>query len=395
MASTQPACAVMASPPRSPPPVAEGDDYRDTPEAAVRHDPADQVGEGASAGADEARAYRDFWTDVGLTFPDLHGARSTAQYLEDEQWLFQTHLAPLEGLRILKTDLWDEAKNTRILGWAAAAGSRAFGVDISPGIVRGARRNFEERSLTLHGVQSDVRALPFLSGSFDAIYSMGTVEHFADTDGAVREIFRVVRTGWPRGHRGAESLGPLPAPAPGGAAVPARAVWVRLREVVFAAHLPADAHAGGFKVTAETGILFIPGWLRMLDLACYTWARPLSRLTGLAVAPFHHLSRWLPWLRRYGYLLATVAVRPAAAGAPSPQRCHDHGPADTPTRSAAVVRGAPLRADGRGVVCRPVRADAARLGGTPDPPALRPAPGTCGRSADRGADRRGLRRCEL
>ena len=76
----------------------------------------------------------------------------------------------------------------------------------------------------------------------------------------------------------------------------------------------------GFEVTAETGILFIPGWLRMLDLACYTWARPLSRLTGLAVAPFHHLSRWLPWLRRYGYLLATVAVRPAAAGAPSPQR---------------------------------------------------------------------------
>ena len=80
------------------------------PEAAVRHDPADQVGEGASAGADEARAYRDFWADVGSTFPDLHGARSTAQYLEDEQWVFQTHLAPLDGLRILKTDLWDEAK---------------------------------------------------------------------------------------------------------------------------------------------------------------------------------------------------------------------------------------------------------------------------------------------
>ena len=70
----------------------------------MRHDPADQVGEDPTAGVDAARAYRDFWTDVGSTFPDLHGARSTAQYLEDEQWLFQTHLAPLEGLRILKTD---------------------------------------------------------------------------------------------------------------------------------------------------------------------------------------------------------------------------------------------------------------------------------------------------
>ena len=71
----------------------------------VRHATSDQVGEDPTAGADEARAYRDFWTDVGSTFPDLYGARSTAQYLEDEQWLFQTHLAPLEGLRILKTDL--------------------------------------------------------------------------------------------------------------------------------------------------------------------------------------------------------------------------------------------------------------------------------------------------
>ena len=116
----------------------------------MRHDTADLAGEGASAGADEARAYCDFWADVGSTFPDLHGARSTAQYLEDEQGLFHTYLAPLEGLRLLKTDLWDEAKNTRILRWAAAAGSHAFGVDISPGIVTGARRHFEERNLTLH-----------------------------------------------------------------------------------------------------------------------------------------------------------------------------------------------------------------------------------------------------
>ena len=165
-----------------------------------------------------------------------------------------------------------------------------------------------------------MRALPFLSGSFDAIYSMGTVEHFADTDGAVREIFRVVRPG------GRVVIG-----------VPNR--WdpfLRPLLVVLLYRLGLYGYGfeksysrrtfrrmltrAGFQVTAETGILFIPGWLRMLDLACYTWARPLSRLTGLAVAPFHHLSRWLPWLRRYGYLLATVAVRPAAAGAPSPQR---------------------------------------------------------------------------
>ena len=51
----------------------------------------------------------------------------------------------------------------------------------------------------------------------------------------------------------------------------------------------------------------------MLDLACHTWARPLSRLTGLAVAPFQHLSRRRPWLRGHGYLRATVVVRPEAS----------------------------------------------------------------------------------
>ena len=287
---------------------------------AVRHDASPRVPEGPHAGADEARAYRDFWADVGSTFPDLHGARSTTQYRADEQWVFRTYLAPLAGLRILKTDLWDEAKNTRILGWAAEAGCRAFGVDISPGIVRGARRNFEGRGLTLHGVLSDVRALPFPSGSFDAIYSMGTVEHFADTDGAIRELFRVLRPG------GRAVIG-----------VPNR--WDPFLRPLLVALLYRLGLYGygyeksysrrtfrrmltraGFGVTTETGILFIPGWLRMLDLACYTWARPLSRLTGLAVAPFHHLSRWVPWLRRHGYLLAMVVVRPGAPAAPSPQR---------------------------------------------------------------------------
>ena len=59
------------------------------------------------------------------------------------------------------TDLWDEARNTRILRWAAEAWSHAFGVDISAGIVWGARQTFERDGLILRDVLSDVRALPF------------------------------------------------------------------------------------------------------------------------------------------------------------------------------------------------------------------------------------------
>jgi hypothetical protein len=69
----------------------------------------------------------------------------------------------------------------------------------------------------------------------------------------------------------------------------------------------------GFSVRAETAILFIPGALRMLDLAVHSWCRPLTALTGALVSPFVFLDRHVPAVRRHGYLLATVVTKPARA----------------------------------------------------------------------------------
>lgn len=271
------------------------------------------------AGGGEAR-YRRFWADVGVAFPDLGGARSTAQYRADEQWLLRTCLPALAGRRVLKTDLWDEAKNTRILRWAAGEGAQAFGVDISPAIVAGARRGFAAVGRRLAGVRGDVRTLPFRTGSFDVVYSMGTVEHFADTAGAIREIFRVLRPGGQAivgvPNRRDPFLRPLLV-----------ALLYRLGLYGYGFEksysrpvLRGMLERAGFRVTVETGILFIPGWLRMLDLACYTRLRPLARVTGPLCVPFDWASRRWPRLRRHGYMLATVGVRPDPSGQPEAER---------------------------------------------------------------------------
>ena len=138
-------------------------------------------------------AYRRFWHEVGETFPDLGGAASTAYYFENEKRLLSEHLPDLGRSAVLKTDLWDEVKNTRILQWVHAQGASVYGVDISEPTVRQARAAFTHGGL--RAAAADVRSLPFRDRSFDAIYSMGTIEHFPESETALREMHRVLRPG--------------------------------------------------------------------------------------------------------------------------------------------------------------------------------------------------------
>jgi SAM-dependent methyltransferase len=253
-------------------------------------------------------AYRDFWAEVGDRFPDLAGAVSTRYYSDNERRLFTEHFPPLAGLRILKTDLWDEAKNTRILAWASAQGAETYGIDISPPVVAQAHAAFDRGRL--RASVGDVRDLPFPDNTFDAIYSMGTIEHFDETERAVAEMARVLK--------------------PGGRAIVGvpnrhdpflRPLFVTTLQAVgwygygyeksySRRALRRMLEGAGLDVMTQTAILFIPGWLRMLDLACHAWCRPLAPVTGALVRPFMFLDRHVPILRAHGYLLATVVRKP-------------------------------------------------------------------------------------
>ena len=180
-------------------------------------------------------------------------------------------------MKIFKTDLWDEAKNTRILLWASEQGAIAFGSDIAPATTMQAKRNFSARGCSLAGSVSDVRQLPYANASFDVVYSMGTIEHFEETRETVGELLRVLKPGGRAiiglPNRWDPFLRPL--------------MVVLLRYMGLYAYgfeksfsrkaLREMCEQAGFEVLAETGILFLPGWLRILDLAFWVWCRPLVR----------------------------------------------------------------------------------------------------------------------
>ncbi len=95
---------------------------------------------------------------------------------------------------VLKTDLWNECLggSRDILGHLDARGShRLFGVDISHAVCAGGR----SRVPGAHVVQADITALPFRTGSLDAVVDLSTLDHLsgAGVAQAIGEYRRVLR----------------------------------------------------------------------------------------------------------------------------------------------------------------------------------------------------------
>ncbi len=76
------------------------------------------------------------------------------------------------------------------VAFASSKGARAIGIDIVSGGMKIAKKNSTGEFLV-----GDVRALPIKDDYFDYVVSYGVVEHFKETDKALREIFRVLKPG--------------------------------------------------------------------------------------------------------------------------------------------------------------------------------------------------------
>ncbi len=253
-----------------------------------------------------------FWRAVGANFPSLKGAASTDYYFRCERTLCSTFFPELAGRRILKSDLWDEAKGTEILLWAAEQGVRPVGIDLAFETVREARRVLRTHAPGF--TCSDVRALPFPNDTFDLIYSMGTIEHFPDFDVAVAELFRVLR---PEGRAiigVPNKLDPFLRPLMVHVMNKCGLYGYGMEKSFTPWALRRLLESAGFRVVGLSGVLFMPGWLRMADLCFQTYFPSLTPLTRAAVRPFAWLYDRFPAVRRHGYLIACAVTKPLAVG---------------------------------------------------------------------------------
>jgi SAM-dependent methyltransferase len=257
-----------------------------------------------------------YWDAIAREWATANRQRLWREYCDQlNARLLRRWLPATPGVRLLKTDLFDEATATGGLFPALAAASRAVvGIDLSMVTLGRARA----RHQGLAGVAADVRRLPFAEQRFDLIVSNSTLDHFpslAEVSTALRELRRVLRVG---GHllltidnrsnpivairnalpgRLREGFGLVPY------YVGASCGPTRLQRLV---------RAAGFEVEAAEALMHCP---RLLAVLVANLLDRLGRSTTRAAFTAHLLGWELlaRWPTRFltGYFVALKAVRTA------------------------------------------------------------------------------------
>lgn len=152
--------------------------------------------------------------------------------------------------------------------------------------------------------------LPYKSGSFDFLYTMGTIEHAPDMDRCVAEIYRVLKPGGVAVVGVPNKHDPFLRPVLVGLMNRLGIYPYGLEQSLSKKELRQMLSRGGFEVLHSDGVLFMPGVMRMAELALLDRFPALSGMIGALHWPFRLLARIFPALNRHGYLVACVVRRP-------------------------------------------------------------------------------------
>ncbi len=137
-----------------------------------------------------------YWDHIVTAWNDEGKDPLWRQFADRQQshWA-ETYLVPAKPercfKRLLKTDLFDEAVAEGVVPTLTRLATEVWGVDVSAVVVERARQRYSHLRTQVASIQE----LPFDDGSFDAIFSGSTLDHFESREqiqGALRELHRVL-----------------------------------------------------------------------------------------------------------------------------------------------------------------------------------------------------------
>jgi SAM-dependent methyltransferase len=145
---------------------------------------------------------RSFWERNPVSASAIPHPLGTAEYFQaydrlrerNESVAFSEALheyGAFAGKRVLDVG----AGNGYVLARYARSGGQAFGVDLTSTAVDLCRRRFALERLEGRFAIGSAECLPFASGTFDCVCSMGVLHHTPDVSRAMRELRRVLRPG--------------------------------------------------------------------------------------------------------------------------------------------------------------------------------------------------------
>lgn len=136
----------------------------------------------------------EYWGTVAAAWSRGHPQRLWRAHSDAENRALLARWLPSACGRILKTDAFDEAFGEGLIAVLRERADETSMIDLSGTVLAEAKKKHPDARRAV----ADVRRLPFPSGSFGAVVSISTLDHFdnsADIEASLAEIYRVLEPG--------------------------------------------------------------------------------------------------------------------------------------------------------------------------------------------------------